>query len=117
MNPNGVQFSINCLFNDNAVGYPGFTLPRSFTLIGHKKRAYDVPFDFSINHSRGPILDHFSLASIWGNSRALFLSIIRRNQTRILFVLDLAQRLFWGLVAAHQSRLELNVPYTVITGT
>ncbi len=143
MDPNGIQCSIDCLYNDNAVGYHGFTLPRSFTradhgrisygisstlsivlspgksftLAHHGKQAYRVFSNPSIDHSRDPILDYFSLASIRGNSRALFLSIIGRNQTRILFVLDFAGRLFWDLIAAHQSRLKLNVPYTVITGT
>ena len=143
MDPNGIQCSIDCPYNDNAVGYPGFTLPRSFTLTGHgriscgisptlsiilspgksftrthyERQAYGIPSNLSIHHFRGPILDLSSLAIIWGNSRALFLSMIRGNQTRILFVLDFVWALFWGLIAAHPSRLKLNVPYTVITGT
>ena len=143
MNPNSVQFSINYLFNDNTVDCPGSALPRSFTLVGHGrmdygvfsvfslvfspsksftlachgKQVYGISHNLFLHHSRDPILDHFSLASIQGNSRALVLSIIRRNQTRILFVLDLAWDSSWGLIAAHQSVMELNVPYTVITGT
>ncbi len=143
MNPNDVQCSINCPFNDNTVGCSGPTLPRSFTLVDHgrigygvsptlsiilspgksftltyyERQAYGVFSNLSIYHSRDPILDLFSLAIIWGNSRALIRSTIRGNQTRILFVLDSAQGLFWGLIAAHPSGLKLNVPYTVITGT
>ena len=143
MNPNGIQCSIDYPYNDNALGYHGFTLPRSFTLAGHGrigygvsptlsiilspvksftlahygKRAYGVLSNLSSNHSRDPVLDHFSVASILGNSRALFLSTIRRNQTRILFVLDFARGSFWRFIAAHHSTMKLNVPYTVITGT
>ena len=143
MHPNGNQCSIDYPCNDNTVGYHGFTLPRSFTLAGHGrvsygafstlsiilspsqsftlahhgKQACGVLFNLSNNHSRDPILDLFSLAIIWGNSRALFLSIINRNQTRIIFVLGSAWSLFRGFIAAHQFRLESNVPYTVITGT
>ena len=143
MDPNGIQCSIDYPYNDNAVGYHGFTLPRSFTLADHGRVGYGISptlsiilspgesftlahhgkqayRDFSnpsIHHSRDPILDHFSLASVGDNSRALFLSIMRRNQTRILFVLDFVRGSFWGLIAAHQSKLKLNVPYTVITGT
>ena len=140
MDPNGIQCSIDYPYNDNAVGYHGFTLPRSFTradygrinygisstlsivlspgksftLAHHGKQAYRGFSNPSIDHSRDPILDYFSLASIWGNSRALFLSMIGRNKTRILFALDPARGLFWGFIAAHQLRLKLNVPYTVI---
>ncbi len=143
MDPNGIQCSIDYPYNDNAVGYHGFTLPRSFTLadpgrIGYGisptlsiilspdksftlpcygNWAFGVLSNLSIDHSRDPILDHFSLTTVRGNSRALFLSIIRRNQTRILFVLDFAWGLFWGFIAAHQSTMKLNVPYTVTTGT
>ena len=114
MDPNSDQFSINDPFDDNAVVCPGYTLPRSFTLARHgsmcyrifsalsivlspsqsfirayhEKQAYGVIANLSIAHSRVPILDLFSLASIGGNSRALVLSIARRNQTRILFVLN-----------------------------
>lgn len=143
MDPNGVQFSINCPFNDNAVGCSGLTLPRSFTLVGHGRmdcgtspvlsitlslgksftracreiQAYGIFSNLSHNHSHDLILGLFSLASVGGNSRALVRFMIRENQTRILFVLDSAWGLFWGLIAAHQLRLKLNVPYTVITGT
>ena len=114
MDPNGVQFSIDYLFSNNAVVCPGYTLPRSFTLAdhesvsygaftvlsialspsqsftrpGYEKQIYGVSSNLSIAHSRTSNLDLFSLASIWGNSRALILAIIRRNQTRILFVWD-----------------------------
>ena len=143
MDPNGNQCSINCPFNDNTLGYSGFTLPRSFTLADHgrgshgifsmlsiilspgksftcayyERQAYGVSFSLSIDHSRDPILDLFSLANVGGNSRALFRTTIRGNQTRILFVWGSARGLFWGLIAAHPSRLKLDVPYTVITGT
>ena len=143
MDPNGIQCSIDYPYNNNAVGYPGFTLPRSFTLAGHGRIGYGISPTFSIilspsksftlahygkqvfgvlsylsiDHSRDPILDLFSVATFWGKSRALFLSIIRRNQTRILFVLDFAWDSFWGFIAAHQSAMKLNVPYTVTTGT
>ena len=70
-----------------------------------------------INHSCDPILGLFILASVGGNSHALTLAIIRRNQIRILFVLDSTQSLFLGLITTHQSRVKLNVPYTVTTGT
>ena len=88
MNPNGVQFSIDYPFSDNTVVCPGLTLPRSFTLACHGKQVYGVSSNLSIAHSRTSNLGLFSLASIWGNSRALVLAIIRRNQTRILFVWD-----------------------------
>ena len=143
MDPNGNQCSINCPFNDNAVGFSRPTLPRSFTLTDHGRigygafpvlsiilspsksftcaycgiQAYGVLSNLSNNYSRDPILDLFSLANVRGNSRALFLSIIDRNKTRILFVLDSARGLFWGFIAVHQLRLKLNVPYTVTTGT
>ena len=143
MNPNDVQCSINCPFNDNAVGYSGPTLPRSFTLVGHGRigygvsltlsiilspgksftltghgrQAYEVSSNLSIDHSRDSILDLFSLANVEGISRALIRSMIQVNQTRILFVWDSDWGLFWGLIAAHPSRLKLKVPYTVTTGT
>ena len=143
MDPNGIQCSIDYPYNDNVVGYHEFTLPRSFTLTDHGrisygfsptlsiilssgqsftlthhgKQAYGVLSKLFIYHSRDPILAPFSLASIWGNSRALFLSIIRRNQTRILFVLDFARGSFWRFIEAHQPSMKLNVPYTVTTGT
>ena len=143
MDPNGIQCSIDYPYNDNTLGCPGFTLPRSFTranhgrmgygisptlsiilspsqsftLACHRKQVYGISHNLFLHHSRDPILDHFSLASVGDNSRALFLSIMRRNQTRILFVLDFARGSFWGLIAAHQSVMKLNVPYTVITGT
>ena len=140
MNPNGVQFSINCPFDDNAVGCSGPTLPRSFTLVGHGSLSYGVfpllsitlspgksftlacyerqgcgvPFHFSNNHSRDPVLDFFSLASVGGNSRALFRSITRRNQTRILFVLVRVCASSYILLQCVKSGLSLKVPYTVI---
>ena len=140
MDPNGNQFSINDPFKDNALHCPGFTLPRSFTHAGHgrtsygvfsilsiapspgksftrsshERQAYGDPFDLSINHFRTPILDLFSLTSVWGNSRALVQSIIRGNQTRILFVLFFAWEAFWILLQCVKSGLNLNVPYTVI---
>ena len=143
MDPNGIQCSIDYPYNDNIAYCLEFTLPRSFTLNDHGrisyeisptlsiilypgesftlahrgKQAYGVLSNLSTNYSRDPILDHFSAASVWSNSRALSLSIMRRNQTRILFVLDFARGSFWGFIAAHQSAMKLNVPYTVITGT
>ena len=193
MNPNDIQCSINCPFNDNTVGCSGPTLPRSFTLADHGMRVYG-PFSGRLIAHRGPnpsqredglrrpsktfpgstftfyrpilglsivcgnsratvvsrvpgretrtvrhgiqalktfsvlsivlspsklftCIRLFSLANVEGISRALFRSIIRVNQTRILFAWDSAQGLFWGFIAAHPSRLKLNVPYTVITGT
>ena len=140
MDPNGNQCSIDYPYNDNAVGYHGLTLPRSFTLIGHGRmdcgtfpvlsitlspgksftlacreiQAYGILSDLSIDHSRDPILDLFSLASIWGNSRALILSIICRNQTRILFLFVRICALFSILLQCVKSGLSLKVPYTVI---
>ena len=140
MNPNGIQCSINCPFNNNAVHYPGFTLPRSFTLADHGKVSYGVflllsiilsPSQFftltchekqvygvlsnpSNNHSHDPILDHFSLASVGGNSRALVLSITGRNQTRIPFVFVRVYVLFWISLQCIKSGSSLKVPYTVI---
>ena len=140
MDPNGVQCSINCPFSDNAVVCPGYTLPRSFTLVHHenvrygafavlsitlspgksftralhKKQAYGVFSNLSLNHSRTSNLGLFSVASIGGNSRALVLAIMRRNQTRILFVWDVIWALLGGLIAAYQARAELDVASTVI---
>ena len=70
-----------------------------------------------LNYSHDSILGLFILASVGGNFHALILAIIRRNQMRILFVLSSIWSSFWGLIAAHQSGMELNVPCTVITGT
>ena len=47
-------------------------------------------------------------------SEALLGALSSVDQTRILFVLDFAWRLFWGLIVAHPFRLKLSVPYTVI---
>ena len=143
MDPNGAQCSINCPYDGNAVGFPGPALPRSFTLVGHgrmdcgafpvfsivlspgksftcpshERQTYIVSLSLSRNHSRDPVLDLFGLAIVRGNSHALFLAIVLGNQTRILFVLFSAGRLFLGFIAAHPSALNLNVPYTVTTGT
>ena len=140
MDPNGNQCSIDYLCNDNTVGYHEFTLPRSFTLAGHGRVSYRVSSTLSIilspsksftlthhrkqvygvlsnpsnNHSRDPILGTFSLASIWGNPRALVLSIIRRNQTRILFVFVCTHVSFCILLQCVKSGSSLKVPYTVI---
>ena len=140
MDPNGIQCSIDYPYNDNAVGYYGFALPRSFTLADHgrvgygisptlsiilspgesftlayhRKQAYRNSSNPSIHHSRDPILDHFSLASVGGNSRAPVLSIIRRNQTRILFVLVRVCASFCILLQCIKSGSSLKVPYTVI---
>ena len=143
MDPNGIQCSIKDPFGDNASHCPGSPLPRSFTLAGHgrqtygifsrlssglspgksfilahhERQAYRVFFNLSINHFRSLNLDFFRLASIEGNSRALLLSIIREDETRILFVLipvwrsilGLLQRINWGKIQM--------CPATVITGT
>ena len=87
---------------------------RSFTFAYHERQAYGVPASLSNNHSRTPILGLFSLASIWGNSRALVLSIARGNQTRILFVCYSIWAFFGDLVTAHQAEGQLDVAYTVI---
>ena len=87
---------------------------RSFTLAHHERQAYGVSSSLSKNHSRAPTLGFFSLASVSGNSRALILAIIRRNQTRILFVWDPSRTLFRGFVTAYQSEGDLDVAYTVI---
>ena len=103
------------------IGYGAFSIlsiilspGKSFTLAYYERWAYGVPSNLSNNHSRDSILDHFSVATVWGNSRALSLSIIGRNQTRILFVLGFTRRLFWVFFTAYLSRLKLYVPYTVI---
>ena len=87
---------------------------RSFTLAHHERQAYGVPSSLSNNCFHAPILGFFSLASVGGNSRALVLAIVRRNQTRILFVWDSIWPLFWSLIATYQAEGELDVPYTVI---
>ena len=143
MDPNNAQFTINCPCIGNAAGCPGPALPRSFTRAGHGRRDYRsfpplsialspaksfthdyhrrqacvIPSSLSRNHSRDPLLDLFSIAIVGGNSRALLLAIVRGNQTRILFMLDFAWSLFSGFIAAHQSAMNLHVPYTVTTGT
>ena len=140
MDPNSDQFSIDDPFSDNTVVCPGFTLPRSFTrarhesvhrgvftvfsialspslsftLAHHERQAYGVFSNLSNNHSRDPILDLFSIASIRGNSRALVLSIISRNQTRILFFLNFIWAFFGSFIAVYQTEAKLDVPYTVI---
>ena len=140
MDPSNTQCSIDYLFSNNAVVCPGLTLPRSFTRVrhesvcygafailsitlspsqsftrsNHKKQAYGVPADLSKNHFRTSTLGFLSLTSVGGNSRALVLAIIRRNQTRILFVWDSVQAFLGGVIAAHQAEAELDVPYTVI---
>ena len=87
---------------------------RSFTLAHHERQAYGVSSNLSKNHSRAPTLGLFSLASIGGNSRALFPAITQRNQTRILFVQDSIWAFFESFIAAHQTGAKLNVAYTVI---
>ena len=87
---------------------------RSFILAYYEKQAFGVSASLSNNHSRTLTLGLFSLASIWGNSRALVLAIIRRNQTRILFMWGSAWTLFWNLITACQAEAELDVAYTVI---
>ena len=140
MDPNGNQCSIDYPYNDNTVGYHGFTLPRSFTLAGHgsvsygafstlsiilspsksftlthhERQAYGVLSDLSNNHSHDPILDLFSVASVGDNPRALVLSIMRGNQTRILFVFIYARVSFCSLLQCVKSGSSLKVPYTVI---
>ena len=140
MDPSNVQFSIDDPFSDNAVVYPGYTLPRSFTLADHGsvshgafavlsialspgqsftrphhgKQACGVSSNLSNNHSRTFNLGLFSSASVGGNSCALFLAIIRKNQTRILFLLDSVRAFFGGLIAVRLILGELDVPYTVI---
>ena len=87
---------------------------RSFTLAHYERQAYGVSSNLSKNHSRASILGLFSLASIWGNSRAPILAIVRRNQTRILFAWDSAGIFFGSLATAYQAKAELDVAYTVI---
>ena len=87
---------------------------RSFTLAHHERQAYGVSSNLSKNHSRSLTPGLFSLASIWGKSRALVQTIIRRNQTRILFVWDSAGTFFGSLTTAYQAKAELDVAYTVI---
>ena len=87
---------------------------RSFTLAHHERQAYGVPTSLSNNYFHTPVLGFFSLASVRGNSRALVLAIVRRNQTRILFVLNPIWAFLGSLIAAHQTKAELDVPYTVI---
>ena len=87
---------------------------RSFTPVHHERQAYEVSSNLSKNHSRTPTLGFLSPASVGGNSRALLLAIIRRNQTRILFVWDPSWALFRGFVTAYQSKGDLDVAYTVI---
>ena len=90
------------------------SIPRSFILAHHERQAYGVSSNLSKNHSRSPTLGLFRLASIGGNSRALVQTIIRRNQTRILFVWDSAGTFFGSLATAYQAKAELDVAYTVI---
>ena len=87
---------------------------RSFTLTHHERQAYGVSSNLSKNHPRSPTLGLFSLAIIWGNSRALILAITRINQTRILFVWNSAGTFFGSLATAYQAKAELDVAYTVI---
>ena len=126
MDPNGAQFSIKDPFDDNANHCPGSPLPRSFTRTGYgrqtygvssrlspglspsksftltflERQVYGVSVDFSINHSHAFNLDPFRLASVGSNSRALLLSTIQENETRILFFLFastvLQQLISWG---------------------
>ena len=139
MNPNAFQSSIDCPFCGNTSYCPGSPLPRSFKPHRHEKRAYGPFSSLSLAHwplttlSRenramgffGPFLEKpyatkkplLGRSTFRGKSRAFVLSIIRRNQTRILFVWDLVWVFFEGLIAAHQIRTELDVPYTVTTGT
>ena len=87
---------------------------RSFTLAHHERQAYGISSNLFNNHSCTPTLGFFSLASIGGNSRALVLAIIRRNQTRILFMLNSVWAFLGSLTATYQAEAELNVAYTVI---
>ena len=87
---------------------------RSFTLAHHKRQAYGVSSNLSKNHSRFPTPGLFRLASVGGNSRALIPAIIRRNQTRILFVQDFIWVIFEDFIAARQTKAKLDVAYTVI---
>ena len=140
MDPNSDQFSTNCPFGDNTVGCYRPPLPRSFTLachesvsygffpglsiilspsqsftrLHHEKQVCGCSLNLSDNHSRDPILGLLSVASVGENSRALVLSIIQRNQTRILFVWDSVWAFWGGVVTAYQAGAELNVAYTVI---
>ena len=95
MNPNGIQCSINSAYNDNSlVGYDSISL--------------------LVDRARDSILNPFSLVSVEGNSRTFIQSLIRRNQTRILFVLVFIGESFSGFFTAHPIWIELNVPYSVI---
>ena len=143
MDPNGAQCSINYPFNGNTARWHRPPLPRSFTRAGHGRRAYGVfsrlslslspgksftlthherqtygvLVDLSINYSRTLDLDPFRLASVGGNSRALFLAIIQENETRILF----ASIPRWRSILDFLRRINLEnhrkCPATVITGT
>ena len=68
--------------------------------VGYGRMGYGVLSNLSIDHSRDPVLDHFSLVLVEGNSRAFSLSVIQRNQTRILFFFftstALRKSISWG---------------------
>ena len=143
MDPNGIQCSIKDSFNGNAsyclrsplprsftlAGHgrwtyglffrlsPNLSLSKSFTLTHHERQTYEVLVDLSINHSHAFSLDPFRLASVGGNSRALLLSIIQENETRILFVSIPGWRLIFGLLRRINLENPRKCPATVITGT
>ena len=95
MNPNGIQCSINCAYNDNSlVGYDSISL--------------------LVDHTCDSILDPLNLVGVGSNSRTLIQSLIRRNQTRIIFVLVLIGESFLGFFTACLIWIESKVPYSVI---
>ena len=95
MDPNGDQCSIDCVYNDNPlVGYDFVSL--------------------LVDRARDSILDPFSLVGVGGNSRTFIQSLIRRNHTRILFVLILIGESFSGFFTTYLIWTESKVPYSVI---
>ena len=136
MNPTAFQSSIDCPFCGNTSHWPGFLLPRSFKPLSHEKRAYKPFSGLSRAHRPLTLLSRENWAigfsgsflgqpcatkklflgqsTFHGKSRTLVLAIIRRNQTRILFLLDLVWAFLGGLIAMHQAEGELDVAYTVI---
>ena len=57
MNPNAGQFSIDCLFNGNALHCPGSPLPRSFKPPSHENRACEPLY--------GLLMAYLPLRTLW----------------------------------------------------
>ena len=106
MDPNGNQFSIDYPFNGNTARWHRPPLPRSFKPPGHgiracesfpslltahlglyspfyEKRCYGLFWGLSWDFLHRFIKPLLGLSCFWGNSRALVLSIIQENQTRL----------------------------------